>query len=312
LTATVGDYVWSDLNADGIQDPNEPGIGGMLVTLFNSGGTPVGSAITDGTGHYLITNVPPGTGYYVTFSNTPNNPSGLQPSFTLQGGAGGTNTSHANALGVSNTFTVNAGDNITNIDAGVKDYPGRAILPVSRLELSAVLRGTTATINWITENEINTSRFYIERSLDNLIFSSVGNVAAAGTYTGVSRYNINDDLSGFSGVIYYRIKAMDIDGKFTYSNTVAVRISNVKEVKVWPNPFTDNISITLNSEANDQIKVTLMDYTGKTIQLNKYVVSRGNNQINVAGMKQLASGVYTIQISNTDGTTKYVQKLVKE
>jgi protocatechuate 3,4-dioxygenase beta subunit len=120
LPGAVGDFVWNDLDSDGIQDANEPGIPGVVATLYNSANQPVGSAITDGNGAYLITNVPAGTGYYVIFSNLPTG-----AVFTTQdqtaGGGNDTNDSDANpATGATGSITVVAGETNTTVDAGIK------------------------------------------------------------------------------------------------------------------------------------------------------------------------------------------------
>lgn len=308
-TATVGDYVWADLNSDGIQDPNEPGIGGMIATLYNSSNVPIGSAVTNGNGYYLITNVPPGTGYYVTFTNSPNNPSGLQPSFTIQGPNGGTNTSHANASGVSNTFTVNNGDNITNIDAGIKDYPGRAILPISRLDINAILRGNTVTVNWITESELNTSRFYVERSTDNRNFTSVGNIAAGGTTYGTTNYSLNNDISSLQGIniVYYRIKAVDIDGKYTYSAVAYVRLSAAKDISIYPNPVSDVLNVALpDSWKGATISVSLYNNPGQAVYQTSSKQAGILEQVNVSA---LSRGIYTIRITNLATKESSIKKI---
>ena len=313
-TATVGDFVWSDLDGNGIQDLNEPGIGGIVVTLFNSLSQPIGSAVTDGTGYYLITNVPPGTGYYVVFGNVPNNPSGVQPSFTLQGGVAGTNTSHANASGISNTFTVNNGDNIRNIDAGIKDYPGRAILPLQSLELAATLRGNNVTVNWFTVNEINTYKFIVERSVDNVNFVYAGEKAAAGNYSGTSNYSLIDDITAFnsSPVIYYRIKLVNISGSILYSKVAAVRINKTASVKIWPNPFAERITVSLVSTAAVTAQARVIDLSGRTVIMRSYNVIKGNNQIDIAGLSDLPAGVYTLQIKDGSGVIDFAEKLTKK
>ena len=117
VPASIGDFVWFDLNRDGIQDAGEPGVPGVIVTLYNAANQAIGSAITDGNGYYLISNVPPGTGYYVVFSNKPE---AIAP-WTLQnvGGAAANNNSKANASGQTDPFSVSEGQNITNLDAGL-------------------------------------------------------------------------------------------------------------------------------------------------------------------------------------------------
>lgn len=117
IPASVGDYVWSDLNGNGLQDINEPGVAGVIATLFNSANQPVGSAVTDGNGFYLISNVTPGAGYYVRFTNVP----ASSGNWTLQnvGGANAANNSKADATGQTGTFAVAEGQNVTNIDGGL-------------------------------------------------------------------------------------------------------------------------------------------------------------------------------------------------
>lgn len=117
IPASVGDFVWFDLDRNGIQDAGEPGVPGVLVTLFNAANQVVGTAITDGNGYYQISNVPPGNGYYAVFSNKPE----PTASWTLQnvGGTGANNNSKVDASGQTTPFNVAEGQNITNIDAGV-------------------------------------------------------------------------------------------------------------------------------------------------------------------------------------------------
>jgi hypothetical protein len=315
-TATVGDYVWSDLDSDGLQGANEPGIGGVLATLYDSGNNPIGSAVTDGSGKYLITNVPPGTGYYIIFTNAANNPTGspIQPTFTLQGGNPlAVNTSHVDGTGKTHTFTVNNGDNIRYIDAGIKDYPGRAILPIQSIEVAATLHNVTTTVTWVTDNEINTSKFIVERSIDNVNFTAVGSRDAAGTYAGKSYYTFDDNIAALNAnIIYYRIKAIDANARFTYSKVVAIRISNITGVRTWPSPFTSQVFVSMFSSTAQQVQVQLTDFAGKTVKQSQYGISKGNNQLMINDLANLPAATYVIKITAANCEVLSTQTLLKQ
>jgi protocatechuate 3,4-dioxygenase beta subunit len=113
-TASVGDYVWSDVDGDGQQDANEPGIAGVLVTLYNSAGVAVASTVTDANGKYLFVNVPPGS-YTMGFSGLP-----LGSSFTTKDNGADASDSDVNpGTGRTDAFTLVAGQSNTTIDAGL-------------------------------------------------------------------------------------------------------------------------------------------------------------------------------------------------
>lgn len=186
-------------------------------------------------------------------------------------------------------------------------------LPLQVMSVRAELNGTIATVNWKTENEINISRFFVERSIDNINFVAAGDLATAGNYTGIKNYSLQNDISGLTvnPVIYYRIRVVDIDGKITYSNTVAVRLSNLKGIIAWPNPITDNVTIALYSSVNTNVEVRIMDVAGKTVTAANYNIVKGNNQINITNLARMAQGVYMLQVKDKNGNTQFVQKLIK-
>jgi protocatechuate 3,4-dioxygenase beta subunit len=113
-TASVGDKVWNDVNGDGLQGPNEPGISGISVTLYDANGIPVGSTATDANGEYHFVNLTPGN-YSIGFGNLP-----ASFTFTKQT-TGTTNGSDADSTtGRTPVFNLTAGQVRTDIDAGVK------------------------------------------------------------------------------------------------------------------------------------------------------------------------------------------------
>ncbi|MCE5214594.1 MAG: carboxypeptidase regulatory-like domain-containing protein [Methanobacterium sp.] len=109
-TATVGDYVWNDQNADGIYQGNGYGIPGVTVTLYHSNGSVAGTTNTDANGYYFFTNLVPGD-YYVGFTI----PSG----FIVSPKVPGDQTNKANALGITDTFTLTSGQTDLTWDCGM-------------------------------------------------------------------------------------------------------------------------------------------------------------------------------------------------
>ena len=118
--ASLGDYVWEDLNEDGIQDSNEPGVSGVTVTLFDGNGNQLGQTTTNTNGFYLFTDLPAGD-YYVTFSNLPLN-------YTFSPKDQGTNDavdSDADVTtGMTATVSLAPKENYRDLDAGIYELLG--------------------------------------------------------------------------------------------------------------------------------------------------------------------------------------------
>jgi Secretion system C-terminal sorting domain len=186
------------------------------------------------------------------------------------------------------------------------------VLPVRVFEAAVTVNNTAATINWKTENEVNTSRFYVERSTDNNTFVTVANTAAAGNSTTAKNYSVKDDIAAITGtLIYYRIKLVDANGKNTYSNTVTVRVAGVNSINVFPNPFTEKISISFYSNSNTTAVIRLTDMNGKTVAQSACTVVKGNNQQSISNLKNIAGGMYLLHITGANNNFNIVQKIVK-
>jgi hypothetical protein len=108
--ASLGDFVWHDLNANGVQNAGEPGIPGVLVTLFRCNNTQVATATTGASGDYLFTNLVPGC-YYVTFGT----PGGFTASPANQGAD---NADSDSVGGTTGQYTLAAGETNLTVDAG--------------------------------------------------------------------------------------------------------------------------------------------------------------------------------------------------
>ena len=179
-----------------------------------------------------------------------------------------------------------------------------APLPLQRLEVSVDLKGTTVVVNWLTENELNVTKFIVERSTDNRIFTAVAEKPGAGNNSALNNfYNSSDDITALmsSTVIYYRIKVIDNDGKIGISKTVVVRIGAIDGIKIWPNPFIENIVVVINSDITQQVKVHLFDSKGSIVASAVYSLVKGNNQVNFKELIKLPKGSYLLTITDKKG-----------
>ncbi|MEI2739066.1 MAG: SdrD B-like domain-containing protein [Chitinophagaceae bacterium] len=115
-TASLGDKVWYDADADGIQDAGETGVSGVTVTLYNNAGTAIATTTTDANGSYLFANLAAGD-YSVGFSNLPQGYS-LTPTWSSND-ANTTNSDANPATGRTGTITLSAGEQELDVDAGL-------------------------------------------------------------------------------------------------------------------------------------------------------------------------------------------------
>ncbi|HYF30206.1 MAG TPA: Ig-like domain-containing protein [Chitinophagaceae bacterium] len=189
-------------------------------------------------------------------------------------------------------------------------------LGADALVAKATLNEHVTTVKWHTIAEVNTSHFVVERSTDNRDFVPVGsNVAAAGTYPGRKDYQLQDDVSSLAqsyNVVYYRVKLVDRNNKFKYSNTEAVRISSPKvEVSAWPNPFRSSITVNINADKATTFHFRLTDASGKTITQMKQAVGKGTSQVPIRELDRLPQGMYLLEVRDERSPVPQVIKLVK-
>lgn len=309
--ATIGNFVWADINKDGIQDANEPGVSGILVILYNSSDVPIGSAVTDGSGRWQISNVPLGTGYYLVFTaNLPNfdvsGSPGTNPALTAQNtGANGTQPldsgtesdtdsdvtiSGANA-GRSGTFNVTAGNNFPNMDAGIINWPYSNVLPVKLETFTAAPQGNHVILNWKVSDEINLTNYIVEYGTDGINFHTIGTVTPSG-----SRSYSFLHTAPVSGLNYYRLRMVDKDARFRYSDIRRVNFNSAAtDVLIYPVPADRYVNVTLlPGMINKAAVFTILTTEGRMIQQQQYAAL---SQTETLDMSKLPNGKYFLRIS---------------
>ena len=206
---------------------------------------------------------------------------------------------------------------IGTIDMGAYEYKlNDDLLPVELTSFTASANGTVVTLNWKTAAEINNYGFEIERRTVNgeqLTVNSwqkIGFVKGTGTSNTPKTYSYSD-ATGFTGSYVYRLKQIDQDGSFKYSQSVEVSISAPEQFALaqnYPNPFnpTTNISFTLPSKGFVSLKV--FDMLGRevaTIVSEEMSAGSYSKQWNAAN---ISSGIYFYRLQA--GSFTETKKLV--
>ncbi len=189
-------------------------------------------------------------------------------------------------------------------------------LPVKLSQFEAFRNKDHADLIWQTVNEINSSRFEIERSEKGSGgFTRVGEVKASGNSVTIKQYNYTDkNVAGlFTGkTIYYRLKIIDRDESFEYSQVKPVFFGDIETnaIHVFPNPFTSDLLLQVNLVESASAQVNVFDLQGRQVYTEKMQLSKGGNRLKVELTTTLPSGFYIIKVAINDEVL--TQKLIKE
>ncbi len=192
------------------------------------------------------------------------------------------------------------GNNFSIDDICLRECTSCATLQLHSLNLKAVLQNNDVNLSWVAENEMGTVSFSVERSLDGFNYDRIAMQAPSGPVNIPRTYLHTDNIqnTGVSQKIYYRIKAMDTDGRFAYSNVVIVRLNDDAAIDTWPVPFINTINFTYNAAVNSKIDVSIINGNGKLMGTFENTVTRGYNVINLKDLDKFATGIYVIRIIN--------------
>ncbi len=170
-------------------------------------------------------------------------------------------------------------------------------VPVELTSFTASTSGSTITLNWATATELNNKGFEIERKMNDGSFAQIGFVNGNGTTVEPKNYSFIDNPG--AGVHIYRLKQVDFDGSFEYSNEVEVEIEVPAEFSLgqnYPNPFNPSTTINFGLAVDSKVTMKLFNTLGQEIAtLVNESMQAGNHKYEFNG-KNFVSGVYFYQI----------------
>ena len=215
--------------------------------------------------------------------------------------------SFGNKLVKSFTITYTAGSSSQSNPAaqyiGIGTITFGSVLPIELASFNAVKENKSAILKWEAENMVNFSRFEIERSATgNGDFEAIGSVATNGFDRGTYTYtdlNVQHQMSR----IFYRLKMVDIDGKFKYSPVMMISFDAVA-IDVRPTLLKagEPVRINLSGSNTSRFDIVLYDLNGRMIQQKNQVA--GQVQLETS---RLNKGIYIASV--TDGITKKAYRI---
>lgn len=178
------------------------------------------------------------------------------------------------------------------------------VLPVEITDFSAKKVNETAQIKWNTQSENNSARFVIEKNTGTGSFIAIDSITAAGNSATTRSYSYTDKQPG-SGTIYYRLRTVDLDGRYAYSTTATIRTDATAAFSIQPNPAFQSGQATIHfTTATGRESIAVYNLAGTL--LSHQTISKGTQQATIE-LQRLGKGIFYVVLQT--GTDKKTQKL---
>ncbi|MFN4915460.1 MAG: T9SS type A sorting domain-containing protein [Sphingomonadales bacterium] len=166
-----------------------------------------------------------------------------------------------------------------------------APLPVSLLSFSGRAADKEVHLNWVTASEQNSSHFEVERSANGKDYTAIGHVKAGGNSFSILNYQFKD-VNSINGSSYYRLKQVDVDGKFTYSHKVFITMRGGSEAIIGPNPSEAAVTLHLPGDWTGVYEYKIHDMKGQLLECSGGLHA-GSNHIS---LNKLVNGKYLLTL----------------
>jgi hypothetical protein len=190
--------------------------------------------------------------------------------------------------------------------------PSMIPLPLQLLSFKGSLQDNDALLQWETANEINTSHFEVERSIDGMNFIKIGTVAAKANSAN-AKYSYTDVDAGKqpASTLFYRLRMVDKDGATTFSQviTLTLNITNAP-VKIYPNPVSDVLNVKIRLTTTEHLHIQVTDMQGRLIYRKTRLVRNGADEINI-NTKSWPAQSYSIIVTDSNNKILISEKLIK-
>jgi len=199
--------------------------------------------------------------------------------------------------------------NITGEILGEGTQCGQLPLPVELSSLTALVNNNAVTLNWKTETEINNYGFDVERKCSNE-WQEIGFIKGNGNSNSEKHYSYTDKNPIGGSKFYYRLKQLDVNGKYKYSKEIEVEVIPVNYAlyQNYPNPFNPNTKIKYQLPKESRVEIKVYNILGaEVMKLLDAQKEPGIYEVTL-NAQNLPSGIYIYRI--IAGTFSEVKKMV--
>lgn len=182
-------------------------------------------------------------------------------------------------------------------------------LPVELIKFEVKKDNGKASLEWKTASEQNSVQYEIERSSDGINFNKLGEIKILGNSETVREYNYLD-ISPNAGSNYYRLKIVDYDGSYEYSDVATMSFGTDIVIMVAPNPVVDVLTIDAGEIGkNVTATVEVFDQSGKQLYQQLVEFQNGQYETNATELNVTTPGAYFIRVtgSNSSKVVKFMK-----
>lgn len=321
ITGTTGGYVQRTVTLNAPSAANPGNLGLEITSAGNMGSTIIRR------GHQLQTNTSM-TGYsiYRYYDVLPTNNTGLNANirfYYLDGELAGFNEStlllytSANYSGgwelqtgtsvnsTSNFLSKNGLGALNRLTLGSTTAP----LPLQLLSFSGKMSGSSVQLKLITTREENIRGFELEKSADAVSFKKFAELTSSGSQSGTNMEYTATDYEPFNPISYYRLKIIDDNGDYSYSQVISIKRSVATEntLSVYPNPAYTRLYLSFTSNEEGRKLLQILNQTGQIVQNLEMVIKKGANNIPL-DVTHLSAGSYFLQLGGGQyGISKFIK-----
>lgn len=206
--------------------------------------------------------------------------------------------------------------NYNNITGVVKQiqcapFPSCGVVPVNLLMFNGRYVGKKNELLWKSAQEINSLQYELEKSIDGRNFQKINTLASTGTASNGASYLVTDEFP-YAGNNFYRLKMIDTDFSFAYSEIINVRtpVKDISVTGIFPNPMKDELKIEVQSFQPTILRCYIWDVSGRIIQ-SKTIQTVQGVSITSLPVSPYVPGMYWLKVYTAEGSGVGQYKLIK-